>query len=771
MKFKNNLEMPSTLFFMIKRFSSRLRNFIDITTVMWVAGTLTASEDSADSPLLTLNQIFASSEFSSKSFGSYQWNNEGPWMIRLKKDKEGSGMQVVQVNPVTEEEIVLVESYHLIPPGETEPLNVEEFVFSDDRSKMLVFTHSKKVWRYNTRGDYWILDVTSRELKKIGGDVIPSTLMFASFSPNGRKVAYVHENDLYVQNIRTGTIKRLTQKKSENIINGTFDWVYEEEFGLRKGYRWSPDSQFIAYWQLNTDGIQTFHLINNTESLYPRLIPIKYPKVGETNPSVKVGVIYCEGGPTRWLQIPGDSRNNYIGYMEWVENPTAVVVQQLNRLQNHVKVMEVDPVSGQAKTIHEDSDAAWLDLQDDLHWFNEDRNFLWLSERTGWRQVYSVARKGSRSTLLTDDSFDAIEISGFDEKQGLLYFSASPKNATQRYLFKVGLDGSNLARITPDSLEGSSNYSISPDGRWAIHRHSSFTSPPMQELVELPKHLSAKILETNDELVKKLDGLKLGETEFFRIDIGDGVELDGWCIKPPDFDADRKYPVLFYVYGEPAGTTAVDRWSGKRILWHQMLAQKGYLIMNVDNRGTPSPRGREWRKIVYRQIGILASADQAAAVKALGKERPYMDADRIAITGWSGGGSMSLNALFRYPDLYHTAMAVAFISNQRFYDSIYQERYMGLPHENVDGFRDGSPINFAHQLKGNLLILHGTGDDNCHYQNTEALINELVHHNKPFSMMSYPNRSHSISEGKNTSLHVYGTMTRFLIQNTPPGEY
>ena len=284
----------------------------------------------------------------------------------------------------------------------------------------------------------------------------------------------------------------------------------------------------------------------------------------------------------------------------------------------------------------------------------------------------------------------------------------------------------------------------------------------------MPDHKVVKTFSDNAALKKRLAALRSCPTEFFRVNINADTALDGWCIYPPGFDEKKKYPVLFYVYGEPAGQTVLDRWDGKRFLWHSMLAQQGYLVMSVDNRGTPAPRGRDWRKCIYRQVGILASADQADATRALLKERPYMDPTRIAIWGWSGGGSMTLNAIFRYPDLYQTAIAVAPVPNQRHYDTIYQERYMGLPADNVEGYRNGSPVHFAKQLKGNLLIVHGTGDDNCHFHGVETLIDELITHNKPFTMMGYPNRSHSISEGRNTTRHLFETLTRYLRQHTAP---
>ncbi len=414
-------------------------------------------------------------------------------------------------------------------------------------------------------------------------------------------------------------------------------------------------------------------------------------------------------------------------------------------------------------------DDTWLDLQDELKWIKKDGDFLWLSERDGWRHIYRVNLNGKAPTPVTSGHFDVIQIAEVDEKSGDVYFIASPDNPTQKYLYRVHLDGKGLERVTPKDQPGTHDYQISPGARWAVHRYSRFDAPPITDLIRLPGHERVRVLADNSALRSKLDALKKVKTEFFRTDIGDGIALDGWCIYPPDFDPNAKYPLLVHVYGEPAGQTVLDAWGGGNALWHRMLAQEGYVVMSFDNRGTPSPRGRAWRKAVFHKVGIIAPQEQAAAVKAELKKRPYLDPKRVGVWGWSGGGSMSLNAIFKYPDLYATAIAIAPVANQRFYDTIYQERYMGLPGDNVEGFTQGSAINFAHQLKGNLLLIHGTGDDNCHYQGTEALINELIRHDKPFSMMAYPNRSHAINEGQNTTLHLRQLMTRYLKEKLPPG--
>ena len=720
-----------------------------------------ASPPKSDPTLLTLERIFSSADFELEKTRALRWRKRDSSYVTL--DSAKGGQQLVAHDPATGKSEVLVPDHWLIPNGETRPLAIDGYEFSEDGARMLIYTNSKRVWRANSRGDYWLLDLSSRQLKKLGGDISPSTTQFATFSPDGKQVAYVHKNNLYVQDLLEFRVTPLTKNGSDTLINGTFDWVYEEELFLRNGFRWSPDSRSIAYWQLDCGGVKEFHLTNSADGPYAKLITIRYPKTGEKNSAARIGVVSVAGGDTTWLDIPGDPREHYLAKMEWADD--RIVVQQFNRLQNANYVLTADPKSGKVQTFLTERDAAWVENNNDFRWIGNREKLVWLSERDGWRHLYLI---GESVTQLTKGTFDVIHVEAIDEKGGWLYYLASPDNPTHRYLYRVPLKGGSSARVTPVDQPGTHSYSMSADAQWAVHTYSTFTRPPVTTLIHLPDHKVVKTFAENVLLKKKLDVLRLGPAEFFRIHIEQDVSLDGWCIKPPGFDPAKKYPVLFYVYGEPAGQTVLDRWDAKRFLWHNMLAQQGYLVMSVDNRGTPSPRGRAWRKSIYRQIGIRASADQAAAARTLLKERPYMDPSRIAIWGWSGGGSMSLNALFRYPDLYQTALAVAPVPNQRHYDTIYQERYMGLPADNVDGYRKGSPIHFAHQLKGNLLIVHGTGDDNCHYLGVETLIDELITHNKQFTMLAYPNRSHGINEGRNTTRHLYESLTRYLRTHTPP---
>jgi dipeptidyl-peptidase-4 len=421
-----------------------------------------------------------------------------------------------------------------------------------------------------------------------------------------------------------------------------------------------------------------------------------------------------------------------------------------------------------ARTILTERDSTWVDVSSDLQWLKGGTGFTWVSERDGWRHLYTIPRSGGSAQLVTPGRFD---VGGFffqgaivalDTTAGWVYYSASPDNATRTFLYRSRLSGpARVERITPADQRGSHDYSVAPGAHWAFHTYSSFGVPPVTELVRLPSHQVVRTLQDNSTLRARVAVLKRGPSKFFRVAVGGNTDVDAWMMLPPSFDSTKKYPVLFYVYGEPADMTVKDAWEGKGYLWHLMLTQQGYIVMTVDNRGTAAPRGRAWRKIVYGEVGVVSSADQAAAARSIGR-MSYVDSTRMGVWGWSGGASTTLNLLFRTPDVYRMGMAVAPVADQRYYDTIYQERYMGLPSVNVDGYRRGSPITFAKNLKADLLIVHGSGDDNVHYQNTEALVNALIAANKPFNMMVYPNRTHCICEGETTSLHLFTLLTRYI---------
>ena len=737
-----------------------------LSVLILFALTLTGS---AQQGLLTLEDLYSKGVYRSEYFGPARWVDGGTGYTTLEPSATVEGVDIVRYDAKTGQKKVLVSASDLIPEGNKDPLMIDDYSWSPDGRMMLIFTNTSRVWRYNTRGDYWILNTVTGSLVKLGRTMPASSMMFAKFSPDGTRVAYVSNRNIYIDSLATLTTKQITFDGNAETINGTFDWVYEEELDCRDGFRWSPDSRHIAYWQLDTKGTDTFFLINNTDSVYPKITSIPYPKVGRRGSAARIGVISADGGETVWIKTEGDQRDNYLARMEFAASSEQLVIQQINRPQNHNKVILADIGSGAVTTVFTDSDKAWVNVCDELEWLDNGKWFTFMSERGGWRQLYKVSRDGSRVINLTPGEYDIVNLLSINEKAGYLYFIASPEDPTARYLYRVRMDGKGKAeRLTPVDLTGHNTYQLSPDARYAIHTFSDASTPNTIDLVSLPDHRSVRPLVENTRMKELYGALKINPKEFFTVDIGEGVTL--WCsmIKPYDFDPSKKYPVIFQVYGEPAGSTVQNSFGGGD-LWHQFLAQQGYIVMSVDNRGTAMFRGREWRKCIYGQVGILATHDQAKAARRIMETYSFVDPERIGIWGWSGGGSMTLNCMFRYPDIYRTGIAVAFVSNQKFYDSVYQERYMGLPETNEEGYRDGSPVNHAAGLKGNLLLIHGSGDDNVHYQNLEYLVNELIKNNKIFSMMEYPNRTHGIYEGPNTTRHLYETMFWYLQKNLPAG--
>ncbi len=516
-------------------------------------------------------------------------------------------------------------------------------------------------------------------------------------------------------------------------------------------------------------------MINNTDSIYSQIIPVQYPKVGQNPSSCKVGVIDLSNNETTWMKVPGDPYQNYIPRIQWIKNE--VLITQLNRKQNHLQLWLGKPDSGETELFYSEKEDAWIDVLNtdvsqasfemtDMPVVDNGNSLIRMTEKDGWRHIYKISLVDKTETLLTNGDYDVGCIYGEDKKNEVVYVSASPNNSTQRYLYSVSVNGKTLAkRLTPQEYSGINEYNISPNGRYAFHSHSNTITVPTTRLISLSNNKTIETIIDNKDYGEKVNALNLPTYEFFKVTTKDGVELDGKMLKPVNFDPEKKYPVLFYVYGEPWKQTATDNW---KFGWDNLISQKGYIVITMDNRGTPCIKGKEWRKSIYKKIGVINSHDQAMATKEILKWS-FVDEERIAVWGWSGGGSMTQNLIFRYPEIYKTGMSVAGVANQLTYDNIYQERYMGLPSEDIVAFVEGSPITYAKNLQGNLLLIHGTGDDNVHYQNTEQLMNELIKHNKQFQVMPYPNRAHSIYEGENTKRHLYTLLTNYLLQHVEPG--
>lgn len=697
---------------------------------------------------------------------------------------------------IKENNIVLVSTKGkgdkiILSSSQIKNLEIESFSFSQNKNKVLIFTESVKVWRYNTRGDYWVYDFSKGELQKLGRDMSSSSLMFAKFSPDANFVAYVSKEksesgirtsstsvNIYLENLQDRSIKKLTSSNgTKKLINGTFDWVYEEEFGCRDGFIFNEDGSRIAFWQIDANQVRDFYMINNTDSIYSYTIPVEYPKVGEDLSPARIGVINLSNEKTTWMNIPGEQNKFYLPRMTWMPGRNDLMIQQLNRKQNHSKIYIANSDSGETELLMEEKDDAWVDLrsswpyqvQAGWKFINDGKEFLYTTEKDGWSHIYRFNIASKSEYLVTKGNYDVVKPLAYDEKNESVYFIASPENPTERYLYKTSAKGDGkLIRVTPEILEGSHNYQISTKGKYAFHSFSNYFTRPMQAIVSLPNH---KFINEEQNMIKKYEPEKKEDhpLEFFEITTIDDVTMEGWIVKPKNLDKNKKYPVLFYFYSEPAGQTGVNRYgAGNNSLYDGNLGEDGYVYVTFDGRGTPSPKGRAWRKAIYRNIGRINVRDMAMGAKAVFEKYNFIDTSRVAVHGWSGGGTATLNCLFQYPEIFHTGIAAAAVANQLTYDNIYQERYMGDPKESYQDYVDGSPIKYAKNLKGNLLYIHGTGDDNVHYQNAEMLANELIKHKKVFYMLSYPNRSHGIRED-GAYPHVRLMFTDFLRKNCPPG--
>ncbi len=812
----------------------------------------------ADEPssALSMERIYASGEFSERGV-SLKWAPSGSSFLKREKSSKGNYQDIV-FESLDGEKTVVVSGDELIPKdGESaRPVAVDSFEISRDANLVLIYSNSRRVWRQNTRGDYWIRDRKHDVFRKLGGDfATPSSLQFAKFSPDGARVAYVFKNNVYVEEIVSGRITQLTSDGSTDVINGTFDWVYEEEFYCRDGFRWSPDGKKIAFWRLDSSREPEFVMLDDVglstvtgatrievsqingdfqdasigqlaadakekgatsadqknEALksYPSLVAFKYPRVGCENADVSIGVVtlpelgaenFNIEANTRFIDF-ADSGEYYLPGMEWYDGELGLVVQKTPRSQRECLYYQINPESLEPKLLFSESDpdGAWQTVYP-LYPLADGKRFVYVSERSGYRSYYlaSCDQIGEENKPFTLENADAIDFVSFDyDDNGAecgAYYYASPENATQRFLYRATFDGENKRVYSTSSIEesqsaawGFETWAISADAKWGICRRSAFGTPTTIELVKLENGVGTveKVLQDNAELKGKLAKENLGAFEFFQVEIDEKCDfekdeanasetskqkIDGWVIFPPDWDenSEKTYPALVYVYAEPAGQTVVDSWGGSTYLYHQAIAQRGCVVLSFDVRGTPAPKGRAWRKRIYQKFGAVGRSDQANALRAFlssFRASNKIDASRIGVWGWSGGGTSTLNLMFNYPELYSCGIAIAPVPDYRNYDTIYQERYSGLITETPESYSLGSPIGYAGQLQGRLLIIHGSGDDNCHFQTTEKLINELISCGKDFETFVYPFRSHGIFEGNGTTLHLRRKTMKFWETN------
>ena len=602
------------------------------------------------------------------------------------------------------------------------------------------------------------------------GAVDADLQMFAKFSPDSRSVAYVRGNNLWVADIASGRATRLTYDGSDDVINGTTDWVYEEELGLRDAFRWSPDSRSIAYWRFDQSAVPAYPITDETDEQYPTVSVLRYPKAGAPNSRVKVGVIAATGGgATRWLAV-GPDTGQYIAQMEWL-GPDSISVLRMPRRQNRLDVLLASATTGGVRTVVSDVDSAYVDVEGGpVTWIDGGRRLLLRSDRTGWREFHLYDRSGRFLRQVTPDGADYLEIADIDSARGVAYVSAAAPTPVQRNLYRCALaPASNVApacvRLT--TADGTHAVEIAPGHTYAIDSYSTAARPAVAALAALPAAdgtalRTVRVLEDNAGAAGRIATLGIVAPQFFRVPMPDGTQLDAYRIVPARFDSTAKHPVLMHVYGGPAAPEVSDAWGGSRTMWHQLLAQQGYVVVVVDNRGA-AWRGRAFRKGTYLRLGLQESQDQIDAARWIARQ-PWAEPTRIGLWGWSYGGYMTALTLARGGSVFKAGIAVAPVVDWRYYDSIYTERYMWTPQENPNGYQLSAVGSYVGNMAARLLLVHGTGDDNVHPQNALVLAQALENANKPFAMLLYPNKTHSISGGR-TQVHLFGSLTRFVLDN------
>lgn len=723
--------------------------------IRWLAGvSLLVLVSPLNGQQLTVERLFETSEFAVEELAGLQWASDGERFTYVEYNPDTGATDLWAEEVDGGDPTRIVDGSVLVPPGGSSSITIEDYAFSPDQSKLLIFTDTRRVWRDNTLGTYYVYELDTGRVTPISRQ--PGGQMFAKFSPGGERVGFVRENDLFVTDLTSGEEWRLTDDGSDTIINGTFDWVYEEELGLQDGWRWSPDGRRIAFWQLDQSAIDPFYMIDERD-LYNRPIPIRYPKAGTDNSTAGIGVIELASGHIAWLALDR-AADGYLARMDWASSDE-IVVQALNRQQNRIEVLLADAATGATRFLFADSDEAWLDVDDDLRFLADGAQIIWSSERDGHNHLYLYNRDGSLAHQITRGDWDVDELYGVDESDERVYFSATAAGPLERQLYRIRLDGSDLERLS--EAPGTHSATFAPDYDHYIDRHSMAGEAPTTALHRARGH-QLRVLVDNGHVRQRLATAGALLPEFFAFETGDGVELNGWIIKPPGFDGSTRHPVLMYVYGGPGSQTVTDAWWGDRYLWHQLLAERGYLVVSVDNRGTGG-RGAGFKKQVYLNLGKLESSDQVEAARYL-STLPYVDPDRIGLWGWSYGGYMTLLTMGRGGDLFKAGIAVAPVTDWSLYDTIYTERFMRTPAENPDGYRKSAPLAYAEGIEGELLLVHGTHDDNVHFQNAARMVDRLVDVGKQFDFMMYPNRTHSLTQDE-ARPHLWRLLTDFVVES------
>lgn len=727
---------------------------ITLLIYLLIAGPVQAqnNDDEATNelPEITLEDIWASGKFSPKYVSGFNFAGDEKSYLRL------SGNSIHRYDITSGELIDTVLNGTILETPDGDPIKFNSYTMSSDGNKFLLATEVDRIYRYSTRAYYFVYDKAARELQPLYSE---SKQMYPAFSPSGDKVAFVSENNLYIKDLFTGGIIQITKDGQQNeIINGASDWVYEEEFGLTRAFEWSPEGNYIAYIKFDESDVPEYTMDLYKDDLYPEKVTFKYPKVGENNAEVSLYIYQLNLDSTIEADL-GDLTNMYIPRITWTNAPERIIAFVMNRHQNELKLMLAHPVNGKNTVLLEEKNPYYIDINDDLYFFKTKKWFIWSSERSGFNHLYLYDMNGRMLNSLTSGNFDVTSFYGVDEARERIFFQAADESPMSRNVYYTDFEGGDMVKINSKSGFNSAQFSSTFD--YWVSSFSTINTPPEYTVYDM-NNKEVRVIEDNADLKTLHNSFALSQPEFFKFMTSEGVSLNGYMIKPRDFDPQKQYPVFMFLYGGPNSQQVTDAWKGANYWWLQMIAQEGYIVACVDNRGTGA-RGQTFRKMTYLQLGHYETIDQIEAAKYLGN-LPYTDSGRIGIYGWSYGGYMSSLCLLKGNEVFKAAIAVAPVTNWKWYDTIYTERYMRTEEENPDGYKNNSPVYFADRLKGKYLLVHGMADDNVHFQHTVEMANALISANKQFDTYFYPNKNHGIYGGY-TRLHLFTKMTNFILEN------
>lgn len=743
-----------------KRYALRVVSSI-VFTVAVLTGAVIAQQTAATPKKVTLEDVWQLGTFRPAPTDDIRWmkndnfySDLGEKNILLRypilppRDKSGKPQEA---KPDT-----LVRAGELRDPQTGQDLNIDEYQFSADENHLLLFTNTQRIYRHSSTQVVYVFDLKSRKLVKVfdGKGVSNPTL-----SPNGGKIGFCFENNLYWADLAGGKATQVTTDGAKNkIINGSTDWVYEEEFGFPEGFYWNTDGTQLAYYKFDESQVPTFTM-DMYGKLYPDRYEFKYPKAGEKNSVVTIWTYSLAVGKSTPVDI-GAEKDQYIARIRWTQQPNTLALLRLNRHQNKLELLLADAANGSTKVAMTETSDTYIDVENTTVTFLKSApQFVWMSERDGNNHLYLYDMAGKLLRQITSGPWEVTELYGIDEKTQTVYYQSNEMSPLEKHVYSIGLNGKGKTQLS--LADGTHRASFSTAFTYYIDRYSNARTPDVTTLYD-NKGVPVKTLQENKALADKLAGFNIRYKDFFQLTTSQKVQLNGWMIKPAGFDSSKKYPVLMFVYGGPGSQNTTDVFDYGNFFWYQMLSDLGYMVVCVDNRGTGA-RGAHFKKCTYMDLGNLETQDQIEAAKWLGN-LPFVDKNRIGIWGWSYGGYMTSLCLTKGADVFKAGIAVAPVTNWRYYDTIYTERYLRTPQENAKGYDENSPINFASKLRGPFLLVHGSGDDNVHYQNSMEMINALVKANKQFELMIYPNRNHGIYGG-NTRLHLYKKMTDFLLKN------